>query len=226
MRNKEPSTISFNKQTHQSRTSRQNYATPLRALKKTTPSRSSRRIRIVLAQSSTLSHIMLRRQRWSGPDHTSSLRKIRQTVWLANCLSLKRNGHTSEAVYKKIKLQHKQSPRIYGYKGNVQLRPTVSCVTTLAYDLSAFLANRKFRFYGDQLSSLPFHHQQREDSGPRNHGVLRRGVIVHQLPNRGYCRSRTTKVREWCKPCRPHDTNTCSDSGLHRLRIEINILTV
>ena len=37
------------------------------------------------------------------------------------------------------------------------------------------------------------------------------GVTVYQRPHRGCGRGRTTKVREWLKPYRPHDTNTCSD---------------
>ena len=37
------------------------------------------------------------------------------------------------------------------------------------------------------------------------------GVTVYQRPHRGCRRGRTTKVREWLKPYRPHDTNTCSD---------------
>ena len=60
-------------------------------------------------------------------------------------LTLKRNGHISEAVYNKIRPRHKQPPRIYGlskiHKANTPLRPIVSCVNTFAYDLSAFLAN-------------------------------------------------------------------------------------
>ena len=60
-------------------------------------------------------------------------------------LSLKRNGRISEAVSNKIRLRHKQPPRIYGlskfHKPNIPLRPIMSCVNTFAYDLSAFLAN-------------------------------------------------------------------------------------
>ena len=60
-------------------------------------------------------------------------------------LTLKRNGHLSEAVYNKIRPRHKQPPRIYGlpkiHKADVPLRPIVSCVNTFAYDLSASLAN-------------------------------------------------------------------------------------
>ena len=60
-------------------------------------------------------------------------------------LSLKRNGRISGAVYNKIRPRHKQPPRIYGlpkiHKANIPSRPTVSCVNTFAYDLSAFLAN-------------------------------------------------------------------------------------
>ena len=60
-------------------------------------------------------------------------------------LSLKRNGHISEAVYNKIRPRHKQPPRVYGlpkiHKANTPLRPIVSCVNTFAYDASAFLAN-------------------------------------------------------------------------------------
>ena len=41
--------------------------------------------------------------------------------------------------------QHKQPPRIYGqpkiHKPNVPLRPTVSCINTFAYNLSAHLAD-------------------------------------------------------------------------------------
>ena len=40
------------------------------------------------------------------------------------------------------------------------------------------------------------------------------GVTVLQCPHRGCRRGRTTKVREWFKPHRPHDTNTCSDVDL------------
>ena len=60
-------------------------------------------------------------------------------------LTLKRNGHISEAVYNKIRPRHKQPPRVYGlskiHKANTPLRPIVSCVNTFAYDASAFLAN-------------------------------------------------------------------------------------
>ena len=60
-------------------------------------------------------------------------------------LTLKRSGYLPEAVYNKIKPRRKQPPRIYGlpkiHKANVPLRPIVSCVNTLAYDLSAYLAN-------------------------------------------------------------------------------------
>ena len=60
-------------------------------------------------------------------------------------LTLTRKGRISEAVYNKIRLRHKQSPRIYGlpkiHKANIPLRPIVSCVNTFAYDLSAFLAD-------------------------------------------------------------------------------------
>ena len=60
-------------------------------------------------------------------------------------LTLKRNGHLSEAVYNKIRPRHKQPPRIYGlpkiHRADVPLRPIVSCVNTFAYDLSAYLAN-------------------------------------------------------------------------------------
>ena len=60
-------------------------------------------------------------------------------------LTLKRSGYLSEAVYNKIRPRHKQPPRIYGlpkiHKADVPLRPIVSCVDTLAYDLSAYLAN-------------------------------------------------------------------------------------
>ena len=60
-------------------------------------------------------------------------------------LTLKRNGHLSEAVYNKIRPRHKQPPRIYGlpkiHKADVPLRPIVSCVNTFAYELSAYLAN-------------------------------------------------------------------------------------
>ena len=59
-------------------------------------------------------------------------------------LTLKRSGHLSEAVYKKIRPRHKQPPRIYGlskiHKADVPLRPIVSCINTFAYDLSAYLA--------------------------------------------------------------------------------------
>lgn len=47
-------------------------------------------------------------------------------------LSLKRNGHISEAVCNKIRPRHEQPPRIHGllksHKSNVPLRPIVSCV--------------------------------------------------------------------------------------------------
>ena len=60
-------------------------------------------------------------------------------------LTLKRSGHLTEAVYNKIRPQHKKLPRIYGlpkiHKADVPLRPIVSCVNTFAYDLSAYLAN-------------------------------------------------------------------------------------
>jgi len=60
-------------------------------------------------------------------------------------LSLKRSGHLSETVYNKIKPRHKQPPRMYGqpkiHKLEIPLRPTVSCVNTFAYDLSAHLAD-------------------------------------------------------------------------------------
>ena len=60
-------------------------------------------------------------------------------------LTLKRNGHISEAVYNKIRPRHKQPPRVYGlpkiHKANTLLRPIVSCVNTFAYDASALLAN-------------------------------------------------------------------------------------
>ena len=60
-------------------------------------------------------------------------------------LTLKRNGHISEAVYNKIRPRHKQPPRVYGlpkiHKANTPFRPIVSCVNTVAYDASAFLAN-------------------------------------------------------------------------------------
>ena len=60
-------------------------------------------------------------------------------------LTLKRNGHISEAVYNKIRPRHKQPPRVCGlpkiHKANTPLRPIVSCVNTFAYDASAFLAN-------------------------------------------------------------------------------------
>ena len=60
-------------------------------------------------------------------------------------LTLKRNGHMSEAVYNKIRPRHKQPPRVYGlpkiHKANTSLWPIVSCVNTFAYDASAFLAN-------------------------------------------------------------------------------------
>ena len=60
-------------------------------------------------------------------------------------LTLKRNGHISEAVYNKISPRHKQPPRIYGllkiHKANTLLRPIGSCVNTFTYDLSAFFAN-------------------------------------------------------------------------------------
>ena len=51
-------------------------------------------------------------------------------------LTLKRNGHLSEAVYNKIRPRHKQPPRIYGlpkiHMADVPLRPIVSCVNTFA----------------------------------------------------------------------------------------------
>ena len=60
-------------------------------------------------------------------------------------LTLKRNGHKSEAVYNKIRPRQKQPPRVYGlpkiHKANTPLRPIASCVKTFAYDASAFLAN-------------------------------------------------------------------------------------
>ena len=60
-------------------------------------------------------------------------------------LTLKRSGHLSEAVYKKIRPRHKQPPRIYGlpkiHNANVPLRPIVSCNNTFSYDLAAYLAN-------------------------------------------------------------------------------------
>ena len=57
-------------------------------------------------------------------------------------LTLKRSGYLSEAAYNKIRLRHKQPPRIYGLpKADVPLRPIASCVSTFAYDLSAYVAN-------------------------------------------------------------------------------------
>ena len=68
-------------------------------------------------------------------------------------LTLKRNGHISEAVYNKIRPRHKQPPRVYGlpkiHKANTPLRPNVSCVNTFAYDASTFLANILFPLTGN-----------------------------------------------------------------------------
>lgn len=59
-------------------------------------------------------------------------------------LHLKRSGNLSETEYNKIRPKQKQPPRIYGapkiHKTNVPLRSIVSCVNTMAYDLSGFLA--------------------------------------------------------------------------------------
>lgn len=59
-------------------------------------------------------------------------------------LSLKWNGHITEAVYNKIRLQHKQPPRIYVlpkiHKANIPLRPVVSYVNNFAYDLVFLLS--------------------------------------------------------------------------------------
>ena len=50
-----------------------------------------------------------------------------------------------EKTYRKLRPQHKQSPRIYGlpkiHKPNIPLRPIVSCVNSFAYDLSAYLSD-------------------------------------------------------------------------------------
>ena len=60
-------------------------------------------------------------------------------------LVLKRNGILDEKTYRKLRPQHKQSPRIYGlpkiHKPNIPLRPIVSCVNSFAYDLSAHLSD-------------------------------------------------------------------------------------
>lgn len=60
-------------------------------------------------------------------------------------LTLKQNGHISEAVFNKIRSRHKHPPRIYGlpkfHKPETTLGKTVSGVNTFAYDMSAFLAN-------------------------------------------------------------------------------------
>ncbi|XP_068699268.1 uncharacterized protein [Montipora foliosa] len=59
--------------------------------------------------------------------------------------NMKQSGYLSEAVYNKMRPRNKQPPRIYGlpkiHKADVSLRPIVSCVNTLAYGLSAYLAN-------------------------------------------------------------------------------------
>ena len=51
----------------------------------------------------------------------------------------------NEVVCSKIRPRHKQPPRIYGlpniHKADTPLRPIVSCVSTFANDLSAFLGN-------------------------------------------------------------------------------------
>ena len=69
-----------------------------------------------------------------------------------------------------------------------------------------------------QLCSILFYHQRWEDSRPRDHGAFWRRVTVHQRPHWGCRRGRATKVREWPKPCKPHDTSTCSDCEPLRLR--------
>ena len=59
-------------------------------------------------------------------------------------LQLERSGNLSETEYNKIRPKQKRPPRIYGvpkiYKANAPLRPIVSSVNTLAYDLSGHLA--------------------------------------------------------------------------------------
>ena len=59
-------------------------------------------------------------------------------------LQLKRSGNLSETEYNKIRPKQKQPPRIYGvpkiHKANAPLRLIVSCVNTLAFDLSGHLA--------------------------------------------------------------------------------------
>ena len=81
---------------------------------------------------------------YSGPyqllneDLTDSLtRKLSQML-----PTLKHHGHISVAVYNKTRPGHKQPLRIYSlpkiHKANTPLRPTVFCVNTFAYDLSAF----------------------------------------------------------------------------------------
>ena len=59
-------------------------------------------------------------------------------------LQLKRSGNLSETEYNKIRPKQKRPPRIYGvpkiHKANAPLRPIVSCVNTVAFDLSGHLA--------------------------------------------------------------------------------------
>ena len=59
-------------------------------------------------------------------------------------LQLERSGNLSETEYNNIRPKQKRPPRIYGvpkiHKANAPLRPMVSSVNTLAYNLSGHLA--------------------------------------------------------------------------------------
>lgn len=73
--------------------------------------------------------------------------------------------------------RHKQQPKIYSlpkiYKADIPLRPIVSCVNTLAYDLSAHLANILSPPTGNSDFTVPNSVQFRKDSRKRDNHVRR-----------------------------------------------------
>jgi len=134
-------------------------------------------------------------------------------------LSLKRNGHTSEAVYNKIRPRHKQLPRIYGlpkiHKANILLRPIKSCINTFVHDLSAFLANIISPLTGNSdfmvTNSAQFASIISSEKIQDNEITVSFDVesLFTNIPIEGAVTSRATKVGEQPWPCRPHDANTC-----------------
>ena len=125
-------------------------------------------------------------------------------------LTLKRNGHLSEAVYDKIRPRHKQSPMIYGLPRR-STRPTHRlgqlCRVSTPLHTTCLLSWLKYYLLLQVTRTSNWKTQ------------------LTSPPPSPVKRSRTTRL--WCfSPGWPHDTYTSSNRGPLGFRIKIYVFPV